>query len=112
VRLQFVEQVGGEVDGPAAGVGLSVLDAQDASGKIDGAPAQLAKLTHAKPTEQHRGEKGSMLAGQAVNIGRDLRQRLEAVAREQGADGTYLGRKALREYVEQRERGSAGRERD
>jgi hypothetical protein len=46
--------------------------------------------------------------GQAVNIGRELRQRLEAVAREQGADGTYLGRKVLREYVEQREEALTG----
>jgi predicted DNA-binding protein len=43
-------------------------------------------------------------AGQAINVGRELRQRLEAVAREQGADGTYLGRRIVREYVEQVER--------
>jgi hypothetical protein len=33
--LQFVEQVRGEVDPPAAGVGLPVLDVQDAAGEID-----------------------------------------------------------------------------
>jgi hypothetical protein len=30
--------------------------------------------------------------------------RLELIAREQGADGTYLGRKVIREYVERQER--------
>jgi hypothetical protein len=63
VRLQLVEQVRGEVDGPATGVGLAVLDPQNASGKIDGVPAQLAELADAKPAGQHRREKGSMLTG-------------------------------------------------
>lgn len=43
-------------------------------------------------------------AAQAVNIGADLRQRLEQVARLEGRDATSLARLALRELVEQRER--------
>jgi hypothetical protein len=39
----------------------------------------------------------------AISLGQDLRARLGAVAREQGADATYLGRRIVREYVEQRE---------
>jgi hypothetical protein len=40
---------------------------------------------------------------QSLNVGVDLRRKLELVAREQGTDGTYLGRKVLREYVEREE---------
>ncbi len=46
-------------------------------------------------------------ARQILNVGYDLRSRLDALAREQGADGTYLGRRVLREYVEQHEQVTA-----
>jgi hypothetical protein len=39
---------------------------------------------------------------QSLNVGVDLRRKLELVAREQGADATYLGRRILREYLDRR----------
>jgi hypothetical protein len=39
-------------------------------------------------------------AKRVVSVGEDLRARLEAVARAEGSDATYLGRRIVREYVE------------
>jgi predicted transcriptional regulator len=39
-----------------------------------------------------------------VTVGVDLRRRLEALARPQGADASYLARTILRRYLETHER--------
>ena len=43
---------------------------------------------------------------QTLNIGADLKARLEAVARREGLDARSLGRRVIREAVEAGERGS------
>jgi hypothetical protein len=47
-------------------------------------------------------------SSQVVNVGQELRAKLEPVARTQGSDVTGLVRRVLREYLEQfeRERGA------
>src|SRR5205823_4721445 len=67
VRLQLMEKVGGEVDRSAAGVRLAVFHAQNAAGKVDRAPLQLAELADAKPAEEHRREQCSVLLGGVEN---------------------------------------------
>jgi hypothetical protein len=42
---------------------------------------------------------------QIVNVGHDLRQRIEAVAATEGLDATSAARRVLRAWVEERERG-------
>jgi hypothetical protein len=46
-------------------------------------------------------------AGQSVNVGYYLRERIEEIARAEGRDATGLARSVLREYVEQRLRNGA-----
>jgi hypothetical protein len=43
-------------------------------------------------------------ASWSISLGQDLRDRLDALAREQGGDAVWLGRRIVREYVEQHER--------
>jgi hypothetical protein len=45
---------------------------------------------------------------QVVNLGYDLRERLDKLAREEGRDATSLARRVLREYVEAHERTGNG----
>jgi len=47
-------------------------------------------------------------AGQSINVGFFLRERLEEIARAEGRDATGLARSVLREYVEQRARNGHG----
>jgi hypothetical protein len=48
-------------------------------------------------------------AGQSINVGYFLRERLEDIARAEGRDATGLARSVLREYVERRARDGHGR---
>jgi hypothetical protein len=47
--------------------------------------------------------------GQVVNLGYDLRERLEQIAQAEGRDATGLARSVLREYVEQQGETAAAR---